>query len=59
MDRKSIVTKLKKAGYEEIHGGRHDLFMKKGCPPISVPRHNEIAKGTAIKILKMAGIKVQ
>ncbi len=59
MKRTRVVKLLKKAGYKETHGGRHDLFMKKGFPPISAPRHNEISKGTALKILKIAEIDVQ
>ena len=52
-----IVQLLKKAGYVEIHGSKHDRFKKKGCPPIVVPRHKEIAEGTAKTILKQAGIE--
>ena len=59
MQKKQIIKLLRKAGYEETHGGKHDIFIKKGRPPITVPRHTEIAKGTAIKILKMAGIAVE
>ncbi|NWH05346.1 type II toxin-antitoxin system HicA family toxin [Desulfobacter latus] len=57
MKKKRIVKLLIQAGYKEGHGGNHDVFKKPGCPPIMVPRHNEIAKGTALKILKQAGIE--
>lgn len=59
MNRNQLVKLLKKAGYKETHGGKHDIFIKKGHPPITVPRHTEIAKGTASKILKMDRRKVK
>ena len=57
MKKALIVKLLKKAGYEEYHGSKHDMFKKGGCPPIAVPRHKEIAEGTARKILKQAGVE--
>ncbi|MBU0465576.1 MAG: type II toxin-antitoxin system HicA family toxin [Proteobacteria bacterium] len=57
MKKAKIVRLLKKAGYEEVHGSKHDMFRKDGCPPIAVPRHNEIPEGTARKILKQAGVE--
>lgn len=57
MKKRVLVKLLKGMGYKETHGGDHDVFIKRGFPPISVPRHNEIPKGTAKKILKAAGIK--
>jgi predicted RNA binding protein YcfA (HicA-like mRNA interferase family) len=57
MKKSYIVKLLKKAGYEEIHGSKHDMFRKDECPPIAVPRHKEISEGTAKKILKQAGIE--
>lgn len=56
MKRNLIVRKLKKAGFKELHGSKHDIFKKEGFPPIPVPRHSEISEGTARKILKVAGI---
>jgi predicted RNA binding protein YcfA (HicA-like mRNA interferase family) len=52
-----IVKKLKKAGFTELHGGKHDVFKKDGFPPIIVGRHNDIPERTAKAILKTAGIK--
>jgi predicted RNA binding protein YcfA (HicA-like mRNA interferase family) len=57
MKKTLIVKLLKKAGYEKYHGSKHDMFKKNGCPPITVPRHKEIAEGTARKILKQAGVE--
>jgi len=43
MKKSAIVKKLKKNGFKEQHGGKHDIFKKKGHPyPIAVPRHKEI-----------------
>jgi predicted RNA binding protein YcfA (HicA-like mRNA interferase family) len=52
-----IIKKLKKAGYTETHGSKHDVFKKDGFPPIMVGRHNDIPERTARNILKAAGIK--
>ena len=57
MKRALITKKLKDAGFKEFHGAKHDIFKKKGFPPIPVGRHNELPEGTAKKILKTAGIK--
>lgn len=57
MKKSLIVRLLKKEGYEEFHGSKHDVFKKDGGPPIVVPRHIEISEGTAKKILKQAGLK--
>jgi predicted RNA binding protein YcfA (HicA-like mRNA interferase family) len=58
MKKKMIVSLLKKAGYQEFHGAKHDIFKKDGYPPITVPRHTDIPEGTAKAILKQAGIKM-
>ncbi len=40
------------------HGGRHDIWVKDGFPPVAVPRHKgDLKKGTAKSILKAAGLK--
>lgn len=57
MKRSLIVRKLKRAGFKEIHGSKHDIFKKEGFPPITVGRHSNIPEGTAKNILKAAGIK--
>jgi predicted RNA binding protein YcfA (HicA-like mRNA interferase family) len=58
MKKKLIVSLLKKAGYQESHGAKHDIFKKDGDPPITVPRHTEISERTAKTILKQAGIEM-
>jgi predicted RNA binding protein YcfA (HicA-like mRNA interferase family) len=57
MKKAEIEKILKKNGFEVSHGSRHDIWKKDGFPPIPVPRHREIAKGTAKAILKTAKIK--
>ena len=57
MKKHILVKKLKKAGFIEQHGGKHDIFKKKGFPPIPVGRHSDIPERTAKKILKAAGIE--
>ncbi len=49
---------LKQAGFEKHAGGKHDIWTKKGFPPIPVPRHKgDIPKGTLKSILKSAGLE--
>jgi predicted RNA binding protein YcfA (HicA-like mRNA interferase family) len=49
---------LKKSGFEKRSGGKHDIWIKRGNAPITVPRHKgDIPKGTLHSILKAAGIK--
>ena len=58
MTKKEIVKLLKKAGFIKREGGRHEVWLKEGFPPVEVPRHKgDIPKGTANKILKQAGLK--
>nr|DAF26561.1 MAG TPA: hypothetical protein [Caudoviricetes sp.] len=38
------------------HGGQHDVWVRLG-KVTTVPRHREIAEGTAKSILKQLGIK--
>ena len=51
-----LIKKLKSAGFSESHGGKYDIYKKKGFPPIPVPRHTDISERTAKRILKTAGI---
>ena len=37
MTKREIEKRLKKAGFEKHAGGKHDIWSKKGFPPISVP----------------------
>ncbi len=49
---------LKKHGFEKRSGGKHDVWIKKGSPPIPVPRHKgDIPRGTLKNILKAAGLE--
>lgn len=49
---------LKQAGFEKHAGGKHDIWAKKGFPPIPVPRHKgDIPKDTLKSILKSAGLE--
>jgi predicted RNA binding protein YcfA (HicA-like mRNA interferase family) len=49
---------LKDAGFQKRTGGKHDIWIKSGYPPIPVPRHKgDISLGTAKNILKAAGLE--
>ncbi len=55
MTKREIEKLLKKAGFLKKSGGRHDIWIKKGFPPIPVPRHRgDIPEGTAKSIIKTA-----
>ena len=61
---KAEVTKheleklLRNNKFEKRSGGKHDVWIKKGFPPIPVPRHKgDIPKGTLKNILKAAGLE--
>ncbi len=44
---------LRHIGFEKRVGGKHDIWIKKGFPPIPVPRHKgDIPNGTLKSILK-------
>jgi len=58
MTKREIEKLLKKAGFVKHPGGKHDIWVKSGCPPIPVPRHKgDIPIGTAKNILKAAGLE--
>ena len=60
MTKREIEKLLKKAGFEKRSGGKHDIWLKSGYPPIPVPRHKgDIPIGTAKNILKAAGLEKQ
>jgi predicted RNA binding protein YcfA (HicA-like mRNA interferase family) len=49
---------LKHKGFEKRSGGKHEIWIKKGFPPIPVPRHKgDIPLGTLRSIKKAAGLK--
>jgi len=48
---------LKMAGFKKRSGGKHDIWIKAGYPPIPVPRHKgDIPNGTLKNILKYAKV---
>ena len=60
MKRRLVIKAILGAGYKWNRGdGDHDVFEKKGCPPVQVPKHREINNNTAREILAAAGVKNQ
>ncbi|MGD8781813.1 MAG: type II toxin-antitoxin system HicA family toxin [Ignavibacteria bacterium] len=58
MTKREIEKLLKKADFKKRTGGKHDIWIKSGYPPIPVPRHaGDIPIGTAKNILKAAGLE--
>ncbi|HOC26199.1 MAG TPA: type II toxin-antitoxin system HicA family toxin [bacterium] len=58
MTKREIEKLLKEAGFQKRSGGKHDIWIKSGYPPIPVPRHKgDIPSGTAKNILKAAGLE--
>ena len=58
MSKREIEKLLKNAGFKKRTGGKHDILIKSGYPPIPVPRHKgDIPTGTAKNILKAAGME--
>jgi predicted RNA binding protein YcfA (HicA-like mRNA interferase family) len=49
---------LKQNGFKKYSGGKHDIWKRKGFPPIPVPRHaGDIPKGTLKNILSAAKLE--
>ena len=58
MTKYELEKLLKQARFEKHAGGKHDIWTKKGFPPIPVPRHKgDIPKGTLKSILKSAKLE--
>jgi predicted RNA binding protein YcfA (HicA-like mRNA interferase family) len=58
MTKREIEKLLKQAGFKKRSGGKHDIWIKEGFPPIPVPRHKgDIPIGTAKNILKTAELE--
>ena len=58
MTKREIEKLLKRAGFIKRSGGKHDIWIKEGFPPIPVPRHKgDVPIGTAKKILKTASLE--
>lgn len=57
MTKRELEKLLSEAGFTKRSGGKHDVWVKTGAPPIPVPRHKgDIPQGTAKNILKCAGL---
>lgn len=55
-NRRRVVGRLEREGWENKGGGEHDVFKHPGKPGrIVVPRHRELSPGVAQKIAKLAG----
>ena len=53
-----LEKRLKRAGFLKHSGGKHDIWVKSGFPPIPIPRHKgDIPKGTLKSILKAAKLE--
>ena len=58
MTKYELEKLLKSEGFGKRFGGKHDIWLKRGFPPIPVPRHKgDIPLGTLKCILKAAGLK--
>lgn len=58
MTKFELERMLRQAGFEKRSGGKHDIWVKKGFPPITVPRHKgDIPKGTLKNILRAADLE--
>jgi predicted RNA binding protein YcfA (HicA-like mRNA interferase family) len=58
MTKKELEKILKKEGFKKHSGGRHDIWVKPGYPPVPLPRHKgDIPKGTLHSIMKSAGLE--
>jgi predicted RNA binding protein YcfA (HicA-like mRNA interferase family) len=59
MTKRELEKLLRKAGFFKRIGGRHDVWVQRGFPPIPVPRHKgDIPKGTLKSIIKHAKLEV-
>jgi len=60
MKAKELIKKMKAAGFRYDHTvGSHQIFSKKGFPPISVPVHagKDLKPGLLHKLLKLTGLE--
>ena len=59
---KALVAALSKAGYNLDHQTGSHLILRHRSPPyrrVTVPNHNEIAKGTLRAIIRETGLTVE
>ena len=55
-NRRKIVARLQREGWEGKAGGMHDIFRHKLKPGrIVIPRHGDLSTGVAREIAKIAG----
>jgi mRNA interferase HicA len=55
-NRTKVVSRLKRDGWLERHGGGHDVYKHPDKPGrIVVPRHRELSPGVAGAIARQAG----
>ncbi len=60
MTKRELERLLRQAGFNKRSGGKHDVWVKEGSPPIPVPRHKgDIPNGTVRNILKHANLEVK
>jgi hypothetical protein len=57
LDRRKIVARLLLEGWEDVGGGKHDRFVKRGYDMVVLPRHTTISLPVARSIAKIAGWK--
>ena len=56
MKRRDLIKKLEAGGFKlERKGSNHDIYVR-GKEEETVPRHREIAEGTARAIIKRRGL---
>jgi predicted RNA binding protein YcfA (HicA-like mRNA interferase family) len=58
---RKVVKALRKAGYEFDHQQSSHIVLRQTAPPyrrLTIPDHNEIAKGTLRAIIRQAGLTV-
>ncbi len=54
---RKVIARLKREGWREVHGGRHDKFEHPSRPEVTliVPRHRELSPGVARDIARKTG----
>ena len=56
-DRRKVVARLEREGWQLRHGGKHDVYQHLRFPDLAivVPRHRTLSLGVALSIAKAAG----
>ena len=58
MTKYELEKRLKRAGFIKYPGGKHDVWVQQGFPPIPVPRHkDDVSIGTLKHIMKSAKLE--